>query len=1116
MSTISEWLASLGLSEYAERFAENHIDLSVLRDLTDQDLKELGVVLGDRRKVLRAIGELAGVVPAVPGPQTRAGPRGPGAAARPPRTVMLCDLVGSTALSARLDPEDQRGVIGAYHRCCAEIVERNDGFVAKYMGDGVLAYFGYPQAHEHDAERAVRAGLALVEGVPKLTTAAGVPLQVRVGIATGLVVVGDLIGAGAAQEQAVVGEAPNLAARLQTVAEPGTVVISSSTRRLTGGLYDYRDLGELALKGFAVNVPAWQVLGASAAESRFEALRASSTPLVGRGEEIDLLLRRWERAKDGEGSVVLLSGEPGIGKSRITETILERLGDEPHTRVRCFCSPHHQDSAFYPSIAQLERAVGFRREDTVDQRLDKLEQVVALAANDVGEAVSLLADLLSVPTGDRYPALDLTPQKRKEKTLRALVAQVEGLAAHHPVLLLFEDVHWSDPTTRELLDLLIDRVPNLGVLLIITFRPEFTPQWVGRPHVTLLSLSRLTPRLGDEMITHVTGGKALPREIADQIIDRTDGVPLFIEELTKAVLESGVLTDAGDRYAVAGQPPLVAIPASLNASLLERLDRLAPVREVAQIAAALGRQFSHELISAVAAIPRQQLDDALEQLVKAEMIFRRGSPPDAEYIFKHALVQDAAYGTLLRSRRQLLHARITAALEGQFPEIVEMQPELLARHCTEAGLADKALGHWLKAAQQSSARWALTEAVAQLRKGLEILSVLPDDAARLERELDLQITLGQVFIVAKGYAAPEPAEAYARARQLCERLNRPRQLIAVLDGQMSLAMFRGDVESCRRIGEEQLRLGEARQDPVWIVLGCVDRGVPCLMLGEFMAARQHFERGLGLYDPDERAVYAALAAEDPQVILLTGLSWSLFHLGHLEQARLRVDAAQAEARRLAHPITLGWASYCMMTMQLAVGAYDVGLEESENLLGLVEKYGLSQFWPAASMARGRCLVAHGQHRAGIELLESGVAVYRASGARSMLPAYLAWLAEALLDAGQPKQGLERIAESADEVEATGERTTESWMHCVHGKLLLAVNDTKAADESFRQALAIARRQNARLWELFAATNLARLWRDQGNEGEARELLAPVYDWFTDGFDTPVLRDAKALLEQFAV
>ena len=457
-----------------------------------------------------------------------------------------------------------REIVGAYHRCCADLITKAGGFVARYMGDGVLAYFGYPQAHEHDAERAVRAGLALVEAVPKLKTAAGAPLQVRVGIATGLVVVGDLIGAGAAQEHEVVGETPNLAARLQALAEPGTVVISSSTRRLTGGLFDYRDLGTVALKGFAETVPAWQALGASAAESRFEALRASTTPLVGRGEEIDLLLRRWEQAKGGEGSVVLLSGEPGIGKSRIAETILERLSGEPHTRLRQFCSPHHQDTALYPSITQLERAAGFRRDDTDGQRLTKLEAVLALAANDLGEAVPLLAGLLSIPTGDRYPALDLTPQKRKEKTLRALVAQVEGLAARQPVLLVVEDAHWADPTSLELFELIVGRASSLPLLAIVTFRPEFVPPWVGRPQVTLISLNRLPRRLRAEMIAHVTGGKVLPQEIADQITDRTDGVPLFIEELTKAVVESGLLVESGDRYVATGPVTPLAIPTSLR------------------------------------------------------------------------------------------------------------------------------------------------------------------------------------------------------------------------------------------------------------------------------------------------------------------------------------------------------------------------------------------------------------------------------------------------------------------------------------------------------------------------------------------------------------------------
>src|SRR3984893_16015267 len=526
------------MSEYAERFQENRIDLSALRHLTDQDLKDVGFFLGHRRKMLAAIGELAGVAVAMPGRNDATEPRPQDAAERRQLTVMFCDLVGSTALSGRLDPEDLRGIISAYHCCCTELVKRTGGFVAKYMGDGVLAYFGYPQAHEHDAERAVQTGLALIEALPKLTTAAGVPLQVRVGIATGLVVVGDLIGAGAAREQAVVGETPNLAARLQALAEPGAVVISSSTRRLTGGLFDYRDLGAVALKGFAENVPAWQALGASGAESRFEAMHATTTPLVGRGEDIDLLLRRWEQAQGGVGCVVLISGEPGIGMSRIPQSILERWSGEPHARLRYFCSPHHQDSALYPSITQLERAAGFRRDDTAERRLAKLEAVLALATNDLGEVVPLLADLLSIPTGDRYPALDLTPQKRREKTLHAQLAQVEGLAARQPVLILFEDVHWSDPTTRESLDLLVDRVATLRVLVIITYRPEFTPSLVGRPQVTLLSLSRLPPRQRAQMITHVAGGKVLPKEIADQITDRNDGVPLFIEELTKAVIES--------------------------------------------------------------------------------------------------------------------------------------------------------------------------------------------------------------------------------------------------------------------------------------------------------------------------------------------------------------------------------------------------------------------------------------------------------------------------------------------------------------------------------------------------------------------------------------------------
>ena len=648
------------------------------------------------------------------------------AAERRQLTVMFCDLVGSTALSGRLDPEDLRGIIGAYHRCCAELIERCGGFVAKYMGDGVLAYFGYPQAHEHDAERAVQAGLAIVEAAPKLVTIAGSPLQVRVGIATGLVVVGDVIGSGEAQERGIVGETPNLAARLQGIAEPNMVVIAEGTRRLLGNLFELEDLGAKDLKGIAGPVRAFAALRVSTVESRFDALHASGlTALVGREEEIELLLRRWSRAKTGEGQVVLLSGEGGIGKSRLTAALLEHLATELHTRLRYFCSPQHTDSAFYPIIGQMERAAGFRRDDTAEQRLDKLKAVLSQGTNDLREVVPLIADLLSISTGDRYPPIDLKPQKRKEKTLAALIAQVEGLSAKEPVLMVFEDVHWSDATTRESLDLLIDGVPRLHVLVIITFRPEFTPSWVGRPHVTLLALNRLPPQQRAVMISHVTRGKALPKEITDQIIDRTDGVPLFIEELTKSVVDSGWVTEAGDHYATTGSA--LAIPTTLQASLLARLDRIASTREVAQIGAALGRSFSHELISAVAVIPQPQLDDALNELVRAELIFRRGTPPNAEYTFRHALVQDAAYATLLHSRRRELHARVADTLErARVIDRAAVRPEILAYHLAQTASTDRAVAYLREAAQVAAERWANAEAVQHLSRTRELSSRLDD------------------------------------------------------------------------------------------------------------------------------------------------------------------------------------------------------------------------------------------------------------------------------------------------------------------------------------------------------------------------------------------------------
>jgi class 3 adenylate cyclase/predicted ATPase len=1117
---VAAWLRGLGLERYEPTFRENEVDAEVLPELTESDLTTMGLPVGPRRKLLKAIAALReGALPSpaadqVPEPPIPAGAP-PAEAERRQLTVMFCDLVGSTALSARLDPEDLRAVVGAYHGCVAAVIERGGGFVAKYMGDGVLAYFGYPRADEHDAERAVRAGLALVEAVAGLDTAAEMRLRARVGIATGLAVVGDLIGQGAAQEQAVVGETPNLAARLQALAEPGTVVIGPSTRRLIGRLFDYEDLGGVEIKGLAAPVLAWRVVRESGAESRFEALRATATPLVGRDEELAMLERRWQQAKSGEGCVVLVSGEPGIGKSRLAQTLLERLSVDPHTRLRMFCSPHHQDHALYPTITQLERAAGFRREDTADARLDKLEAVLAQATNDLGEAAPLLAALLSLPVGERYPPLNLAPQKQKEKTLRALVAQVEGLAARQPVVMLFEDAQWSDPTSLELYDLIIDRAPALSLLLIVTFRPEFTPPWTGRPHVTWRVLNRLAPRQRAAMIAGVTGGKTLPREVADQIAERTDGVPLFVEELTKAVVESGILTDMGDHYTTAGPVAQVAIPASLQASLVARLDRLAPAREAAQIGAALGRQFSHELIGAVTRMPPAQLDDALAQLVSAELIYRRGTPPDAEYTFKHALVQDAAYSTLLRSRRQQLHARIVAALEDRFPEIVAAQPALLAHHCTEAGLTEQAVAYWLAAGRQALARSAAAEAVALLRRGMALVPALPDTNRRREAELDLQIALSQaLFLTHQAFGWPEWAEVHARARELASTLNRPRALCSALWGQCAGHFHQADLHPAQRLATEMRELGDATGDVVVQVVGWHFDGLTCFKLGDCAAGRARLEEALALYDPAQRPSYAELVPFDELVGMRSHLSWPLATLGHLDQALVQQDAALGEARRLSHPPTLAIALAGTGLLCLCWGP-GLQLRYADELLALATEHGLEFFRMFALVGRGWSIAGLGRADEGVALVGVGVAGLRDHGSAIFRPWHLTLLADACRMAGQWRAALAHLAEARGLAEEKEVRWLQAETLRLGGDVLLATSDAAAAEASYHEAMAMAQQQSAKLWELRAATSLARLWRDRGKRFEARDLLAPVYGWFTEGFGTPVLQEAKGLLEELA-
>jgi class 3 adenylate cyclase/predicted ATPase len=1124
---VAEWLRSLGLERYEPAFRENEIDEIVLRRLTAEDLKDLGVTLvGHRRRLLDAITALtdaetaptgAQAAPPADDPSRDRPDAAPVGGERRQLTVMFCDLVGSTALSNRLDLEDLREIIGAYHKRVAKVIGRFEGFVAKYMGDGVLAYFGYPQAHEDDAERAVRAGLKLAATMHRLQLPFdSEPLQIRIGIATGLVVVGDLIGSGAAQEQTVVGETPNLAARLQAMAEPNAVVIAASTRRLLGGLFEYDDLGAVEVKGYAEPVRAWRVRGRSTAESRYEALHSAveMSPLVGREEELDLLLRRWQQAKSGSGRTVLFSGEPGIGKSRIAAALQERLQGEPHTRLRFFCSPYHQNSALHPVITQLERAAVFDRDDPSATKLDKLAALLALASPSA-EDVALLAELLAIPTAGRYPPLSLTPPRRKEMTFDALLRQIERLGRQRPVLMIYEDVHWIDPSSRELLDLTVERVQRLPVLLLVTSRPGFQPAWTDQAHVTGLALNRLDRRDGAALVERiaVADSNPLPKEIVDEIVERTDGVPLFVEELTRAVLEAGAPRTDGLIATVL--PSALSVPATLHASLMARLDRLGPAaKEVAQIGAAIGREFPYQLLRGAAGRGDAELQAALGRLVDAGLVFCRGALPQATFLFKHALVQDTAYGTLLRGNRHALHARIGAVLEERFPETAETQPEILAHHFTQAEQAGKAADYWHRAGQVALARSAVPEAVAQLRKGLAVLDKLPHGAGRQRRELDLQMTLGGALIAAKGYAAPETGAVFARAHELCRHVGDATTTFRVLYGEFAYLTVKGELIRADDAAREFLRLAQQDGSSDVLLIGHRSVAVTSFLLGRLTIARTALEQALALYDPAKHRSLANLYAFDQRAIALAWLSLLLLISGYGNEGLLRSREALAAAEEVGHPATRAYVLNHAVQFHQLLGDGAAVEELSTALLSLTGEQGFP-FWSAAArMQRGWLMTSQADPKAGAAQIGDGLAAYRTTGSDHMMPYYLALHAEACVALGQVSEGLRLIEEGVAAVERTAERWYEAEIYRLKGDLLLALAppDAAAAQTCFRSALAISRERGAKRWELRAATSLARLWREQGKRTEARELLAPIHGWFTDGFDTRDLSEAKALLD----
>jgi len=1114
MQQIADWLKTLGLAQYAQCFAENDINFAILSDLSDQDLKELGVSsLGHRRQLLGAIAEISRAEQDTPATAATASvvQQPHDAAERRQVTVMFSDLVGSTALSAHMDPEDLREIISAYQKCVPEIVVRFGGFVAKYMGDGVLVYFGYPQAHEDDAERAVRAGLGLIAAVTALKLP--VSLQTRVGIATGLVVVGDLIGSGEAQERGIVGETPNLAARLQAMAEPNTVVIAESTRQLLGSLFELEDLGAKDLKGIAGPARAWAAIRASSVEGRFEAMHSTGlTALVGREEELELLVRRWSRAKTGEGQVVLLSGEGGIGKSRLTAALLEHLATEPHTRLRYFCSPQHTDSAFYPIIGQMERAAGLAHGDTPQARLDKLDAVLAQTSTSL-EDIALFAEMLSLPNDGRYPALALSSVRRRQRTLEALTSQLAGLAMQRPVLMIVEDAHWIDPTSLEVFGRTVDQIKTLSALLVVTFRPEFNPPWVGQSGVTSVTLNRLGEREAEAIIARLVGNKELPADVMAEIVERTDGIPLFVEEMTKAVLEAE--SEGVARHTVGAVPsPALAVPASLHASLMARLDRLGPAKEVAQIGAAIGREFSHALLAAVADKPEAELQSALDRLGAAGLLFRQGVSPHATYLFKHALVQDAAYGTLLRSHRQQLHGRIVATLEEEFPEIIEIQPEILARHSAEAGLNEKAIRYWRTAGEQTVRRASNREAIGHFRQALALNEKQPPHIGRSRTELAILSQLGPALMTVHGWSAPEGGIAFERAEDLARELETSVDLAPPLAGLWRFHVARGQFSRADEITNELFNVARTLGDPD-ILLQAHHCAWPIRAYrGALTEAKAQADAGLGLYDEVRHARHRFLyLGHDPAVCALSIKAVLEWHLGHPTQGVLLERDAIDLARRLQHVPSLAHALYFVCQAQVARSDAGAVINTANELLTLSEDHGLPQTRALALVYLGWAIGQAGDVARGLRGLEDGLAMFNRLGVRSNLCLTICLLAETYFMAGQYEKGMEQASLAVKTSLEIGDRWCLPQIHTIRARLLQRLREVDAAEASLRTAVDIAAAQSAKGAQLRSANSLARLWLDQGKPQQAHELLAPVYGWFTEGFDTLDLKEAKALLDE---
>jgi TOMM system kinase/cyclase fusion protein len=1037
-------------------------------------------------------------------------------------TVMFCDLVDSTKLSSQLDPEEYREVVRAYQGACSEVITRFDGHIAQLLGDGLLVYFGYPVAHEDDAQRAVRTGLGILDAMgdlnTRLTREKGRQLAIRIGVHTGLVVVGEMGGVGR-QEQLALGETPNIASRIEGLAQPNTVAISDATCRLVQGYFDCEALGEQTLRGVTEPIQVYRVFQESDVYSRLDVAQTKGlTPLVGRESEVTLLVERWKQARAGHGQVVLLSGEPGIGKSRLVQMLKEHVAHEPHIRWECRSAEYAQNTALFPVVDLFQRLWRFEAHETPNTKLEKLEQALSQYRLPLEESVQLFAPLLSLSIPEsRYAPLNLSPQRQRQKTLETLIAILLELAERQRVLFIIEDVHWTDPTTLELLNLVIEQIPTTSILTVLTCRPYFQPAWHHRSYITEMTLNHLSHTQVEQIVTGMTDGKTFPAEVLTQIVEKTDGVPLFVEELTKAILESGQLTAVDGHYELSGSFSTFAIPATLQDSLMARLDRLVTAKAIAQYAAVIGRQFSYELLQAVAQVDEAMLQHELGRLVEAEIVYQRGVLPQATYTFKHALIQDAAYESLLKSTRQQYHRQIAQVLEAQLPETTATQPELVAHHYTEAGLTEQAVHYWHHAGQSAVQRSAHVEAIAHLRQGLALLETLPETPQRLQSEVDMLIALGASLYVTKSAAAPEVGETYTHARHLCQHLDDVHQRFPVLRGLWNYYFVRAEYQSAYDLGEQLLTLAQQAQDPAILVAAHRALGATLFVLGTVAAAHTHFAQGIAFYDPQQHRTSAFLYGEDTGAVCHLYAGWTLWVLGYPEQGLAQSQQAVTLAQQIAHPYSLAHAlSGAVMSHQFR-REMRTAQEQADALIRLATDQGFPLLKARGVVLRGWALAHQGEAKDGIEQLTEGLRAFHATGAEINRSYWLALLAEAHGTIGEPEAGLTLLTEALALVDTTGERWYESEIYRLKGELLLQQNSANQAEAEtcFHQAISIARSQQAKSWELRTATSLARLWQQQGKRDEARQVLGDVYGWFTEGFDTAALQDAKALLEALA-